>query len=463
MKFVPRLYQSMAIDFLLKHQRCALYAGMGLGKTVSTLMAVRHLQEWWGEGPALVLAPLRVAQSTWPDEVAKWDDLQGTRVSVICGSAVQRRAALDKDADIYTMNYENLEWLTSELERRGKEWPFAIVVADEATRLKGLRARQGSKRARVLAKALPKIRRFIELTGTPAPNGLEDLWGQIYFLDQGARLGKSMTAYHERFFRQVRVGSSPLAVRYEPLPGADRLIHYKISDIVLKINAEEWFDVKQPIFSTVAVDLPDTARRLYTKLEREFLAELESGKEIEAMNAAVKSGKCLQLASGAVYTDGESFEEVHKAKLEALRSIVEEAGGMPILVSYQFKHEAVRIQRSFPKAKLLDKNPKTLRDWNAGKIPLLLAHPASCGHGLSMQDGGNILVFFSAGWNLEHHDQIIERIGPTRQKQAGHERPVYVYYIVAKDTMDEVVLERLKTKRDVMDVLLEKKKKEAQP
>lgn len=179
------------------------------------------------------------------------------------------------------------------------------------------------------------------------------------------------------------------------------------------------------------------------------------------MNAAVKSGKCLQLASGAVYTEGESFEEVHKAKLDALRSIVEEAGGMPVLVSYQFKHEAVRIQRSFPKAKLLDKNPKTLRDWNAGKIPLLLAHPASCGHGLSMQDGGNILVFFSAGWNLEHHDQIIERIGPTRQKQAGHERPVYVYYIVAKDTMDEVVLERLKTKRDVMDVLLEKKKKEA--
>lgn len=174
-------------------------------------------------------------------------------------------------------------------------------------------------------------------------------------------------------------------MRYEPLPGADRLIHYKISDIVLKINAEEWFDVKQPIFSTVAVDLPDTARRLYTKLEREFLAELESGTEIEAMNAAVKSGKCLQLASGAVYTDGESFEEVHKAKLDALRSIVEEAGGMPILVSYQFKHEAVRIQRSFPKAKLLDKNPRTLRDWNAGKIPLLLAHPASCGHGLSMR------------------------------------------------------------------------------
>lgn len=220
MKFVPRLYQSMVIDFLLKHQRCALYAGMGLGKTVSTLMAVRHLQEWWGEGPALVLAPLRVAQSTWPDEVAKWDDLRGTRVSVICGSAVQRRAALDKDADIYTMNYENLEWLTSELERRGEEWPFAIVVADEATRLKGLRARQGSKRARVLAKALPKIRRFIELTGTPAPNGLEDLWGQIYFLDQGARLGKSMTVYHERFFRQVRVGSSPwlCATNRSPVP-----------------------------------------------------------------------------------------------------------------------------------------------------------------------------------------------------------------------------------------------------
>lgn len=456
MIFTPRPYQKLAMDFILQHSRCALWMGMGLGKTVSTLMAVRHLQDWWGEGPALILAPLRVAQSTWPDEVAKWSELAGTRVSVICGSAKERLAALGKPADIYTMNYENLEWLIAELGKR--PWPYPIVVADEATRLKGLRSRQGSKRARALAKALPRVRRFIELTGTPAPNGLEDLWGQIYFLDGGKRLGKSMTAYHESFFRPVRVGATAMAVRYDPLPGADQEIYRRIDDLVLKINAEEWFDIDEPIFSTVKVNLPPAVRKQYRTLERDFFMELRPGVEVEAMNAAVKSGKLLQIASGAIYTEGEQYEELHKAKLDALRSIVEESGGAPVLVSYAFKHEAERILRAFPKARLLDKDPKTLREWNAGRISMLLAHPASCGHGLSMQDGGNILVFFSASWNLEHHDQIIERIGPTRQRQSGHPRPVYVYYIVAKDSMDETVLERLKTKRGIMDVLLEKKK-----
>lgn len=456
--FTPRRYQQLAIDFIIRRNRCALWAGMGLGKTVSTLMAIRYLQLWWEEGPALVLAPLRVAQSTWPDEVRKWPELSDMRVSVVCGSESQRLKALNADADIYTMNYENLEWLVQTL---GPRWRFPIVVADEATRLKGLRSRQGSKRARALARVLPRIKRFIELTGTPSPNGLEDLWGQLYFLDRGERLGTSMTVFHERFFRPVRVGAAPMAVRYEPLPGADEEIYRLIDDLVLKINAEDWLDIARPICSTVEVQLEPALMSRYKKLERDFLMELDSGTEIEAVNAAVKSGKCLQVASGAIYTEGEEFEELHRRKLDALRSIVEESGGMPILVSYSFRHEAARILKAFPKARLLDKDPQTLRDWNAGKIPMLLAHPASCGHGLSMQDGGNILVFFSAGWNLEHHDQIIERIGPTRQKQAGHKRPVYVYYIVAKDTMDEVVLERLKTKRSVMDVLLEKKREES--
>ncbi len=458
MKFTPRSYQALIIDFILRKPRAAIYAGMGLGKTVSTLKAVTFLQQFWGEGKCLVLAPLRVAQSTWPDEVAKWRDFHNVRVSVICGTPKKRLAALNADADIYTTNYENLPWL---LEAAGgvDKWPFPIVVADEATRLKSYRPRQGGARAKVLGLVSHKVKRLIELTGTPAPNGLEDLWGQIALLDGGKRLGRSMMAYRDRFFRPVRVGYDAFAVRWDPLPGADEHIRRLISDLTLKVNAEDWFDIKQPIFSEVRVKLPEEAMRVYKSLERDMLADVDEDTQIEAANAAVKTGKCLQIASGAIYDDGERkpWTELHDAKIQALKSIVEEAAGANILVAYTFRHELPRIMKAFPKARVLDKNPQTIRDWNAGKVPMLLAHPASCGHGLSLQDGGHILVFFSTGWGLEEHEQIIERIGPTRQAQAGHPCAVYVYSIVAEGTLDEDVQERIKTKRRVLDILLEKK------
>lgn len=460
MIFSPRPYQKMIVDHILAHKRCAVWAGMGLGKTASTLEAIRRLKEAGAVDKVLILAPLRVAVSTWPDEVAKWENFQGLRVSVSAGTIKHRLEGFYKDADIYITNYENLLWMFEEcMESDPKKWPFDMIVADESTRIKGARSVGGGKRARVIVKVAPYTERIVELTGTPAPNGLEDLWGQFYILDSGKRLGKSFTNFHERFFRPQRIGNIPNAVKWIPLEWSEAEIKKRAADIALTVNAEDWFDIKEPLFTTVEVELPNSARKLYKQVEKEFFATLNSGAEIEPANAAVKTNKLLQIASGAVYTDDDGrYEMIHFAKEDALRSIIAEAAGSPVLVAYNFRHEADRILRTFYGSKILDKNPETIRAWNRGEIPILLAHPASCGHGLSMQDGGQHLVFYGTGWSLEEHEQIIERIGPTRQAQSGHPRPVFVYTIVTKNTVDEAVQERIKTKRSVLDVLLERKR-----
>lgn len=460
MKFTPRPYQDIIIKHILSHPRCAVWAGMGLGKTVATLAAVQARYNR-GAGPTLVLAPLRVAQSTWPVEMRKWDFCTLT-CEVLTGPAKKRAAALrrgiENNTAVFCMNYDNVPWLVDELKKLGVAWPFDTVVADESTRLKGVRFRGGGKRAYALYTAAKDSRYFIELTGTPAPNGLSDLWGQFFFLDNGDRLGRSFTHYHERFFRPVRVGSDAWAVRWEPLPGAQEKIHELVSDLVVRLNPEEWFTVDQPIRSTIPVYLPESAKDLYAQFEEDMYAELGDGTQIEASNAGVKTSKCLQVASGALYVTDGAYRHIHDAKIEALGSVIEEAAGAPVLVSYLFRHEADRILKAFPKARMLDKNPKTITEWNAGRIPILVAHPASCGHGLNLQDGGNILCFFGTGWNLEEHEQIVERIGPARQKQAGHPRPVFVYYIVAEDTLDETVQKRLVSKREVLDLLMERRR-----
>lgn len=453
-KFTPRPYQNLIIDAIVEHSRVAVWAGMGLGKTVSTLTALKTLLDYFEEGPVLILAPKRVASTTWPDEVAKWDHLKGLRVAVAVGTAKEVQAALDSKADIYCTNYERIPDL---VKRYGRNWPFKIIVADESTRLKSFRLRQGSMRARELGRVSHLYcSRFIELTGTPAPNGYEDLWGQMWFLDKGQRLGKSMSSYHDMYFMPKRVGNNAFAVQYELLPFADEQIQARLKDITLKINTEDWFPVEKPIVTDIKVRLPEKAMRTYQQMQHDLYVELANGESVESPNAAAMTNRCLQLAGGALYTNESDFTETHDEKLQALESIITEAAGNPVLVSYQFKHELARIRQRFPQAKVLDANPKTIRAWNAGKIPMLLAHPASCGHGLNLQDGGNILVFFSRGWNLEEHEQIIERIGPTRQAQAGHPRPVYIYNIVAEHTLDEAVAVRLATKRSVQDILLEK-------
>lgn len=451
---IPRPYHPTIVNHILDHPRCAIYAGMGLGKTVATLSAIDILS-LIDDGPVLVVAPLRVAQSTWPDEAAKWAHLRDITVSAVVGSVAERCAALAKRAMVYTTNYENVPWL---VEHFGDKWPFRTVIADESTRLKSFRLRQGGSRAQALAKiAHTKVERFIELTGTPSPNGLQDLWGQAWFLDRGERLGRSFDAFRYRWFQTIQVGVDRHAIRLEPLRHAQTEIQERLADICLSLDARDWFDIRDPIVNVISVELPAKARKLYRAMEKEMFMQLDTGHEIEAFDAASRTTKCLQLANGAIYTDAgcTAWEEVHDAKLQALDDVIEEAAGMPVLVAYQFRADLARLQRAFPKGRALDKNPQTIRDWNAGRIPVLFAHPASAGHGVNLQDGGNILVFFGHWWDLEQFQQIIERIGPTRQAQAGYDRPVFIHHLIARDTVDELVMARRESKRAVQDLLLE--------
>lgn len=424
---------------------------MGSGKTAATLQAISHLQSI-EHSPALVIGPLRVARTVWSDEIERWSDFSHLKISKILGTPKEREAALKQKADIWVTNYENIQWLVEIL---GDNWPFKIVVADESSKLKGLRSRQGTKRARYLAKvAHKKVERFIQLTGTPCSNGLQDLFACGWFIDGGLRLGKTFTAFSERWFRPDWSGFGLV-----PLPHAQKEIEERLSDVCLSLKAEDYFDLKEPIVNTLRVELPPRARKIYKEMEKELFVKLKNH-EIEAFNAASMTIKTQQIANGFLYTEEGQYEEIHTAKIEALESIIEEANGAPVLVAYTFKSDLERLKKAFPKGRVLDTD-KTIKDWNSGKIPVLFAHPASAGHGLSLQHGGNILVFYSVGWNLEEHLQITERIGPTRQMQSGYDRPVFIHYILAKDTIDEQILERLKTKRSVQDIMMEAMKAKA--
>lgn len=468
--FAPRPYQHIGMRHMANTPRCALWAGMGMGKTGTTLTFLDHLHNVWGEDrPTLVLAPLRVARSTWPAEARKWEHLSSLDVVAAVGDTKQREAVLRLDRPVVATNYDNLIWLRLHYEETGKAWPFATVIADESTRLKSFRLRQGGARAQALGKfAHTHVERWINLTGTPAPNGLKDLWGQSWFLDAGQRLGRTYEAFESRWFAYKRVKdaiSHKTGIVPVIMPHAQEQIQERLADLCLTIDPRDWFDLQEPIVNVVEVDMPASARKKYKELEREMYARLVTGEEVEVFNAAALTLKCLQLASGAVYLDPERYGEgtaieVHDDKLDALESIVEEAGGMPILVAYHFKSDLARLKRRFPQGRELDANEQTIEDWNAGSIPLLFAHPASAGHGLNLQDGGNIIVFFSQWWDLEQHDQIIERIGPVRQLQAGYSRPVFIHYIIARDTVDEVVMARRQSKRSVQELLLESMKGE---
>lgn len=455
--FVPRPYQNVIIEHILDNPRCGIWAGMGMGKTSSTLTALEILKHF-EDGPTLVVAPLRVATQTWPDEVSKWKHLEDFKVVAVTGTKREREDALRQKANVYTINYENLPWL---VEHFGDKWPFTTVVSDESTKLKGFRLRQGSKRARALAKVSFKyVNRFIQLTGTPSPNGLKDLWGQLWFLDRGSRLGTTFNAFTSRWFQSIQVGADRNAVNLVPFAHSQAEIEAKLKDICISLEAKDHFDIDEPIVNIIEVELTGKARQIYDDMEKEMFVELSQNAEVEAFNAASKTMKCLQIASGALYTDDQgNWQAVHDLKIQALESIIEEAAGMPVLVSYHFKSDLERLLKAFPQGRHLDKNAKTIRDWNLGKIPVLFAHPQSAGHGLNLQDGGNIMVFYSHWWNLEEFQQIVERIGPTRQAQAGHDRPVFIHHIVAKDTMDMVVMQRRESKREVQDLLMEAMKK----
>lgn len=454
--FIPRPAQGPMIDHMLRHLRSGLFAGMGTGKTTAVL-SVLHTLQLVEDGPILIIAPLRVAENTWPDEVARWTQFaEAFNVVTILGDAKTRAAALEQALHtanaIATINFENLPWLVEWLVQKKIVWPFRTVVVDEASKLKGFRLKQGTQRARALATVAHKhIDRMILLTGTPSPNGLQDLYGPLWFLDGGGRLGRTFSAFTQRWFRPSFNGFG-----IEPLDHAHDEIHKRIGDICLSLNAADWFDLHEPVKNIIEVRLPAKARGLYADMEKKFFADID-GHEVEAFSAAAKSMKLLQLCSGAAYV-GEGNTEwvtVHDAKIEALESVIEEAGGMPVLVFYHFKSALARLMKAFPGAINVGTSGG-LRDAKKGKGRVWLGHPASMGHGVDgLQYHTNICAFFDLDWNLENHLQAIERIGPTRQAQAGFDRPMFVHYLVARDTVDEVVLQRIETKREVQDLLLE--------
>lgn len=470
-EWVPRPYQPGAIDFILDTPRAALFADVGLGKTVTALTAYDHLLLSGKETrPALIVGPIRVARRVWSEEPKKWNHLSHLDVVPIIGDMDERNAALRKDAPIFTTNYEQLPWL---VERLKDKWPFGMIIPDESTRLSGLRVSirksktgkvwaqgQGTLRARRLAKMAfeHRLGRWLNLSGTPVPNGLKKLYGQIWFQDFGHRLGNSFEAFKNRYFKIGYDGH-----KLEPLPGSDKLIHAKIKDICMSLLAKDWLDLKEPINVIVHVELPPRAREMYRKMKNELYLKFGS-REVEALNAGSKAVKLLQLASGAIYLDPEceddddtrakDWREVHTEKLQALASIIEECAGMPLIVAYQFQSDLARLKKAFPKGRDLE-TVKDEDDFKKGKIDLLFIHPASGGHGIDgFQKITNRIAFFSQWPDMELRDQLIGRIGPVRQYQAGFDRPVYVYDIVATDTRDEDVLAGNEEKRDIQDCLL---------
>lgn len=461
--FVPHPYQRLLIEHFLDLPRCAGWAGMGLGKTVSTLTALDTLSFSEDPFPALIAAPLRVARRTWGNEVAKWDHLSHLRVATITGDLSDRKDALKRKADIYTINYENLPWLVKTL---GSSWPFRTVVSDESRKLKGFRGGfrrrggavyyqgAGGQRTRALGSRAWKSSRFIELTGTPSSKGLEDLWGQLWFLDAGHRLGASFDAFSRRWFR-LRPGSEPKAQILElASPFAGEEIRERVRDICLSIRPEDWFDLAAPIEKVVEVEMPAPVRAIYEDMQADFFTEIEAV-GVEAVNAAARSLKLLQIANGAIYMDKQlNWKELHDEKVQALESIIEEAGGAPVMVAYHFDSDRERLLRAFPRARVL-RTARDEDDFRAGRTPILLVHPQSAGHGIDgFQNVCNIIVFFGHWWDLELREQVIERIGPVRQMQAKTGKAVFIYDIVAARTIDQVVLKRHKTKRSVQDLLL---------
>lgn len=467
-RFKRREYQKLITAFIMKHARCNIWATMGSGKTGSVLWSIDKMFQTGvldiDCDRVLILAPLRVASGTWPPEQDKWG-FPTLQVVDGTGPEKNRVAALESGANVVCVNYDVVEWLVNYY---GDDWPFVMVVADESTKLKGYRSRQGSKRAKALAAIAHKgVERWVNLTGTPAPNGLKDLWGQTWFVDGGERLGSSYKAFTDRWFLSTPVAKGSFTMEHKPLKNSEKEIHARLNDVSLTVDAAEFFGCDAPIYTPVLVDLPKKARKVYDQFEAELFAELESG-TVEAANAAAKTIKCLQLASGAVYIpdeDGDAtseWEKIHDAKLDALESIVEELQGAPLLVAYQYKHDLARLKKKFPQGRAMGKGKQgnqDMIDWNNGEIPIMFAHPASAGHGLNLQDGGHHLAFFSDTWNFEHFAQIVERIGPVRQHQAGHPRPVFVYLIQARNTLDELVAARRDGKRDVQDELMEYMKK----
>lgn len=421
-------YQQYCVNFILDHPASLLLLDMGLGKTLITLKVIETLKVMFDQKyKVLVIAPLSVARHTWPEEIENFEfDLTYAKV---LGGRKAREEALRKEVDLYLINRENVTWL---VDHYRDSWPFDFIVIDELSSFKSSQ----SKRFKSLKKVRGKAKRFIGLTGTPAPNNLMDLWSQVYLADGGERLERTITKYRKKYF-YPEIANGHVVYKYGLQRGAEEQIYKQIQDISLSMKAKDVLDLPKRVDNVVKVELTRPEMKTYLKLKQDFLLDLD-GQEIEASNSAVLAGKLLQLANGAIYDSESSVVEVHKQKLDALERIVEEAQGEPILVFYQYKHDLDRLKKRFKEAEVLGDN---IGRWNAGEIPILLAHPQSAGHGLNLQRGGHLIVWYGLSWSLEFYQQANARLD-----RQGQDKPVIVHHLVAKDTIDEAVMESLKDK-----------------
>lgn len=442
MIFKPHGYQSYCIRKILEIKKLGLFLDMGLGKTVTTLTAVKELKyNRFEVRKVLVIAPKKVAEGTWTKEKDKWEHTKMLRVSQVLGSRAKRVRALNSPADIYIINRENVVWL---VDYYRNSWPFDMVVVDESSSFKSHKA----KRFKALSSVGPHINRLVELTGTPSPNGLDDLWAQLYLLDGGERLGKKYTQFRERYFQPDRRGADGMIYSYEAKPGTEESILRKISDICISMKAEDYLELPEITFHQIPVVLDAKAEKAYRELERKMVLEIpEDEEEISVASAAALSNKLLQLANGAIYDDDRNVHEVHNCKIEAFLELIESLQGKPALVFYNYQHDRERILRALEKSKLRIRELKDTQDeddWNAGRIDILLTHPASSAYGLNLQQGGNHVVWFGLTWNYELYTQANKRL----HRQGQTER-VIIHHLVCEGTRDEDVMQALERKDDV--------------
>lgn len=446
MKYNPHSYQQFAIDYIENHSKSAVFLDMGLGKTSITLTAINNLMfDSFDVHKALVIAPLRVARDTWKAEIKKWDHLKGLRYSIAVGTETERKAALKAKADIYIINRENVVWLCEE---SGMPFDFDMVVIDELSSFKSYQA----KRFRSLIKVRPSVKRIVGLTGTPSSNGLMDLWAEFRVLDMGKRLGRFITHYRNTYFTPDK-RNGQVIFSYKPLPGAEKAIYEKISDITISMKATDHIKMPEIVMNEVRVTLSEKERRVYDAMVSDLVVSL-GDEEVDASNAASLSNKLSQMANGAVYGEDKAVLPIHERKLDALEDLIEGANGKPVLVAYWYKHDLERIRERLKKLHIpfsqLDSS-EIIERWNRGELPVALIHPASAGHGLNIQTGGSTLIWFGLTWSLELYQQTIARLW--RQGQTSD--TVVIHHIITEDTIDERILISLGKKEKSQNALID--------
>lgn len=440
MKYKAHDYQKYATDFILNNPIAAVFLEMGLGKSVITLTAIEELiYNRFEVSKVLVIAPLRVARDTWPAEIEKWDHLKNIRYSIVIGTETERKAALKKDADIYLINRENVDWLIT---KSNYPFDFDMVVIDELSSFKSYSA----KRFKSLLKVRPKIKRMVGLTGTPSSNGLMDLWAEFRILDLGERLGRYITHYRNNYFLPDK-RNAQMVFSYKPRAGAEDAIYKQIGDITISMKSADYLQMPECVMNEVPVYLSDTERAVYEKLCANMVVQLKD-KEIDAANAAALSGKLLQMANGAVYDENSVSANLHDRKLDALEDLIEGANGKPVLIAYWFNHDLERIKQRFKVREI--KTSTDIKNWNNGDIPVAVIHPASAGHGLNLQSGGSTLIWFGLTWSLELYQQTNARLW-----RQGQNETVIIHHIIAKGTMDENVMLALSRKEKTQANLID--------